>query len=113
MELEQFAGDVVHCLERGDSYESISQHLQQLYPGQRGTSVRSVRRFCTDRAIRRRSVLSEAELDQVIASRVTAVGHTYGRRSMHGLLRAEGIAVCQRRVGESLERTFPFQHSLR
>ena len=32
---------------------------------------------------------------------------------MHGLLCARGIPTCQRRVGESLRRSFPFQHSLR
>lgn len=33
-------------------------------------------------------------------------------RCMHGLLRAEGVRVCQQRVGDSLRRTFPFQHSI-
>ena len=44
---------------------------------------------------------------------MSAVGHSYGRRCMHGLLQAEGVRVCQQRVGDSLRRTFPFQHSIR
>ena len=36
-----------------------------------------------------------------IHSQVSAVGHTYGRRCMHGPLRA-GVRVCQQRVGDLL-----------
>ena len=41
------------------------------------------------------------------------MGHSYGRRTMHGLLQALGITASQSRVGEALSQIFPFQHSLR
>ncbi len=82
-------GEVTRRVELGESYDSVSRHLQQLYSGRRGLCSRSIRRFCADWGIRPSS-------------------HMYGR-SMQGLLRVEGIRVCQSRVGESLERTFPFQ----
>jgi len=106
-------GEVRTLVERGETHDQISHHLKQIYPNRRGISARSVRRFCSQRDIRQRNEMNDDELDRVIESRVSAVGHTYGRRTMHGLLRAEGLSVCQRRVGESLQRTNPFQHSLR
>jgi len=105
--------EVRKLVERGETHDQISHHLKQIYPNRRGISARSVRRFCSQRDIRQRNEMNDDELDRVIESRVSAVGHTYGRRTMHGLLRAEGLSVCQRRVGESLQRTNPFQHSLR
>ena len=62
-----------------------------LYPGWRGLSARSVRRFCAEQG----NLLSDDALDRVIQSQVSAVGHAYRRRCMHGLLRAEGVRVCQ------------------
>ena len=65
--------------------------------------------FCSEGGIRRINV-SNSELDRQIQGRVSVVDHTYGRRCMHSLLQAGGIQVCQRRVGESLRRTFLFQY---
>lgn len=93
--------------------ESVSLHLQTLFPNVRGLSVRSVRRFCSERGIHYRSGFSDDELDAVVRRRVTFVGHSYGRRSLQGLLRAEGICVSQLRLGASLRRTFPFAQSQR
>ena len=52
-------------------------------------------------------MLPDRVLDEEVAHRVCRVGHTFGRRSMHGLLCAEGILCSQRRVGESLRRNIP------
>ena len=98
---------VVH---RGDSLLSVSRHLQRMFPGVTGLSVRSVRRFCSSRGIHHRSNLGDCELDAVVRSVVLNVGHSYGRRSLQGLLRAEGIRVSQRRLGMSLRRMFPLAH---
>lgn len=46
-------------------------------------------------------------MDRLVASRVRSVGHSYGRRTMHGLLSAEGIHVAADRVGRSLGRVAP------
>ena len=80
-------------VQRGDSLRSVSHHLQGRFPGVAGLSVR---RFCSSCGIHYRSTLGEGELDEVVRSRVGSVGHSYGRRSLQGLLRAEGIRVSQR-----------------
>ena len=60
-------------------HEYISHRLQLLYPGRRGLSARSVRRFCAEQGIRARNLLSDNALDQVIQSQVSAVGQAYRR----------------------------------
>ena len=78
-------------VQHGDSLRSVSRHLQGRFPGVAGLSIRSVRRFCSSCGIHYRSTLGEGELDELVRSRVGSVGHSYGRRSLQGLLRAEGI----------------------
>ena len=107
---EEIRWRVVH---HGDSLRSVSRHLQGLFPGVRGLSVRSVRRFCSSRGIHYRSNIGDRKLDELVRLRVRNVGHSYGRRSLQGLLRAEGIRVSQRQLGRSLRRTFPLAHSVR
>ena len=46
-------------------------------------------------------------------SLVNRVGHTYGRRTMQGLLRSRGVRVSQAKVAASLDRVAPIAHSLR
>ena len=57
----------IHCrvVHRGDSLSSVSRHLQRIFPGITGLSVRSVRRFCSCRGIYR-SNISDPELDVVV-----------------------------------------------
>lgn len=98
---------------RGDTLQSVSQYLQRCFPSVIGLSTRSVRRFCRERNIRYRSNLSDEEVDRLVSRCVFSIGHTYGRRSLHGLLRSEGVHVSQRRLGRSLQRTFPAAHSRR
>ena len=107
---EEIRWRVVH---RGDSLRSVSCHLQGLFSGVRGLSVRSVRIFCSSRGIHYRSNIGDRELDELVCLRVRNVGHSYGRRSLRGLLRAEGICVSQLRLGRSFRRTFPLAHSVR
>ena len=38
---------------------------------------------------------------------IQCVGHNYGRRTLHGYLRSQGVHVSQRRVGASLSRVAP------
>ena len=92
---------------RGDTLRNVSLFLQSALPGVRGLSIRSVRRFCQERRIHYRSHLRDDELDEVVRRCVLNVGHSYGRRSLHGLLRSRGIHVSQQRLGMSLRRTFP------
>ena len=98
---------------QGHSLGSVSHHLQAVFPGVRGLSVRSVRRFCSSRGIHQRTTMTDRELDELVRSTVACVGHSYGRRSLQGLLRADGIYVSQRRLGMCLRRLFPLAHSIR
>ena len=100
-------------VDRGETLETVSQYLQSLFPGARGISARSLQRFCHSRDIHYRSNLSTVELDRLVQYAVTRVGHSYGRRSLHGLLHSQGIHVSQSRIGASLRRVFPLAHSVR
>ena len=70
-------------------------------------SARSVRRFCSTNGIHRSSRLSTNEVDNVIEQCVARVGPSYGRRTLTGLLRSEGITVGEQRVRESMRRVTP------
>ena len=60
-------------LKERKSYMMVSHELQQLYPGLRGLSPRSVRRYCQEKAIYPTSRLSDAQLDAVITISVAQV----------------------------------------
>ena len=118
------------------THKELSAHLQHAYPGQRGTSVLSLERFCSVKGIHKTARLSTQHLDEVVSDAIAKVrkllqydmhipvsladsvsvlmrnidmqvGPTYGRKKMTGLLASQGLHVSQRRVGESLCRTNP------
>ena len=111
--MELLEDEIRQRVEEGQTHNQISQFLQTVLPSQRGLSSRSVRRFCAERGIRYRSGLSDTQLDHIVSSRVSRVGHSYGRRSMQGLLRSDGINVSQGRIGLALRRNFPSAHAQR
>ena len=61
----------------------------------------------------RRHTLGENELDQCVRTYVLRVGHTYGRRTMQGLLRSHGIEVSQSRIAGALRRVAPILYRAR
>ncbi|XP_062511305.1 uncharacterized protein LOC134187203 [Corticium candelabrum] len=65
-------------VEEGNSHAVISEELQTMFPGLRGLSERSVRRFCTDRGISRRCSLTKEELERCVSD---AVSEKLQRRS--------------------------------
>ena len=91
----------------GDTHQAISVSFRQMSPSERGFSARSVRRFCAEQGIHYRCGLSDEQLDRLIESRIVAVDHCYGRRTMHGLLNAQGLHVAEDRVGRSMTRIAP------
>ena len=87
LKMENFESEIDGMVRVGFTHEEISQYLRIILPSQRGLSARSVRRFCAARGIRFRSLLDTASLDCLIQSRVSLVGHSYGRRGstvIHG-----------------------------
>ena len=55
------------------TYEQISEELKGMYPGTRGFSVRSIKRFCLKKGYRKYSCPSDMELDIVVANSVLEV----------------------------------------
>ena len=88
-------GVIQQLFSDGRTYSEVSDFLITLAGRSEG---RSVRRYCAERGIVRRGSISQAELDEVVRSFVARVGHSYGRRNMHGLLASQGIHACQERV---------------
>ena len=113
MELERYEQDIRQLVSEGMSHSSISRYLRQLDPTHRGLSERSVRRFCARREIHYRSRLSDRDLDARVHSAVRSIGHSYGRHTLHGFLRSQGLHVSQCRIGRSLSRIAPRPAQLR
>ena len=90
--MEAYIVEIRSRVEDGYTHEQIREFLQQLNHGVRGFSARSVRRFCSEQNIHYRSNLSAQDLDRVVQDGVIAVGHSYGRRTMHGLLASRGVS---------------------
>ena len=75
--MESLSPEVEHYLReeigKGISHKEISKRLQEILPGQRGVSKRSVRRFCSKYNIHRTSRLQKDPLRRVIASKIGQV----------------------------------------
>ena len=89
------------------TYTAIAVELQQRYPAVRGLSARSVRRYCNSNGISRSSRLSSSEVDDAVERAVSLVGPSYGRRTLTGLLRSEGVIVGEQRVRSAMRRVTP------
>lgn len=55
------------------TYIQISELLQKRFPNERGFSERSVRRYCKETGISKRSGVDEAELYDIVADTVAKV----------------------------------------
>ena len=111
--LGRYENIIKSLVDSGKTYSQISQCLRNSHPGVPGLSDRSIRRFCKSRNIQYRSHLTTAQLDCIVTQAVRSVGHSYGRKTIQGLLRSKGIRVGQIKIGESLSRVAPHAMSLR
>lgn len=59
----------------------LSFHLQELYPGVRGFSIRSLERFCSENNIHKTARLSAQQVDNAVSSAITQV--IYFRTAAH------------------------------
>ena len=105
--MESYESFVRERVREGWTHKEISNFLKQLNPGERGFSGRSVRRFCFNKGIHYRSGLSTHGVNCLVASAVLSVGHSYGRKTLHGLIASTGIHVSQQRISDSLGRVAP------
>ena len=100
---------------QGLTYREVSNILSTITGQYSGFSQRSVRRFCEQRGIqsRRRGRIDGSCLDRITGHFINRVGHSFRRRTMHGLLASWGFMVSQTRVERSLSRLAPIQHAQR
>uniref|UniRef100_A0A914WAM6 Uncharacterized protein n=1 Tax=Plectus sambesii TaxID=2011161 RepID=A0A914WAM6_9BILA len=90
--------EIVRSLLVQHTIEETAQQLTQLFPGQRGFSVRSIKRFMQKNNIVKQQRLTQEELEAKVHEATSEVGGTYGRRMMQGDLRAGGVTASQRRI---------------
>ena len=55
------------------THKQLSDELQRAFPDEKGFSVRSVKRFCSEKGIRKTCDIDDQELDEVISSAVLQV----------------------------------------
>ena len=109
--LDLYEGVIRRLVAQGVTYCEILGYLERLNGAStRGLSVRSILRICSRRHIRTtyHGGISNSVLYQIVLR-----GHSYGRRTMHGLLVSEGMSVSQAQVGASLRRVAPIQSASR
>lgn len=63
--------EVVEFFHEGKTYEEISVILKSRYPGVRGFSVTTIKRFCKDNGLSPR--MSQAHLNEIVADAVEEV----------------------------------------
>ena len=106
--------EIQHMVWRGMSHRNIAITIQERFPGRRGISERSIRRFCRSNNISR---ISNVQLDLVVQDFVELYGHGYGRAMMQGSIRsfigATTGVISQRRVSQSLLRVAPLAYEER
>lgn len=54
-------------IQDGNTHKSIAEELRRLFPGVRGISARSVRRFCARHDLHATSRLSDSAVDVLVA----------------------------------------------
>ena len=106
--------EIQHMVWRGMSHRNIAITIHERFPGRRGISERSIRRFCRSNNISR---ISNVQLDLVVQDFVELYGHGYGRAMMQGSIRsfigATTGVISQRRVSQSLLRVAPLAYEER
>ena len=55
------------------THKQISEELQANFPGERGFSVRSIERFCSEKGIKKMSQLSDREVDMIVSEAIAQV----------------------------------------
>ena len=60
-------------VESGATHEAIVKELHRMYPGVRGISIRSLKRFCSSRDLHSTSRISDQDLDVLIAFAIGSV----------------------------------------
>jgi len=104
--------EVEVLISAGMTYGQISDQLQRHYQGQRGYSVKSVKRFCKRHNLTTR--IPKRVLQDEISAAIEEVGPTYGRKMLTGYLRQKHNRVfSETNVGKLLPLINPRNHQRR
>ena len=71
--MDDMREEYVRSQNEGITLSQISEMLKRCHPNHRGLSERSVRRYCKEHGITRRSNISNEELDVVVRNSVRKV----------------------------------------
>jgi len=93
LELDLFEAMIFRLLFKGYSYADVSEYIRRQTGQSQDMSSRSIQRYVANRDVRVRSSIDQVCLDAVVHSCVTRLGHSYGRRTMQGLLRSQGVCA--------------------
>ena len=73
-QLEQFEDFVREKIEKEQwNHEQLSTYFSAKYQGKKGFSIRTVRRFCAEKNIRKTTKLSDADVDECISEAIAQV----------------------------------------
>ena len=64
-------------IEENNSYEDLVKETKNQFPGVRGCSLQSVKRFCSEHGIKKQVSESDNTLDLVVGSAISEVDATY------------------------------------
>ena len=53
------------------THKQLSNHLKEVFPGQRGFIVRSIERFCAEKGITKMAAIDDEDLDSTISEAVS------------------------------------------
>ena len=72
--LQQFEVEIRDKIEKEHwTHAQLSSCLKVAYPGERGFSVRSIEKFCSDNNIHKVAKLSDADVDELVAEAIDKV----------------------------------------
>jgi len=63
----------VKLVEERLTYQELSKVLQEMFPGQKGLSTRTLQRYCSCEGIQKTSKLSDNDLDRAIKEAISEV----------------------------------------
>ena len=72
--LEQFEVEIREKVEKEHwTHARLTSHLKAAHPGERGFSVRSIEKFCSENDIHKTAKLSDVEVDDLVAEAIDKV----------------------------------------